>query len=62
MIKVNGAFLPDDEHHLKGLLRNAAVLDGFPTYQHSKLRTSLIYCQRRGLALDVGANVGLWTR
>lgn len=33
-----------------------------PVYQEPVRRRSLQRCDRRGLALDIGANVGLWSR
>ena len=62
MKKVNGVWLPDDEAHLELMLSRATAIDGFAGYQQDKLRTSMHYAPDRGCAVDVGANVGLWTR
>ena len=59
---VASIYLPlHDEHFAAHLLRGPMV-DGRGTYQLAKLRAALAVSPRRGLAVDVGAHVGLWTR
>lgn len=57
MKNVHGVWLPDHEEHLLGF----ASGEGW-TYQKHKLDKAMGYCDRRGLAIDVGGHCGLWSR
>lgn len=59
---VNGIFLPDRDTHFVEHVRNNPLIDNKGTYQLDKIVCSMSYCDRFGLAIDIGANVGLWTR
>lgn len=65
--QVGGVWLPASEQHLPGWMlrdhKHARTIDGLATYQHHKLSAALehVPADRRGLALDVGAHVGLWS-
>lgn len=59
-----GWTFPDTEDHLIGWMARAAdVRRGRPTYQARKYDSALAHCspRRRRLAVDVGANIGLWS-
>jgi FkbM family methyltransferase len=59
---VNGIHLPDrDKHFAEQILKNP-IINGKGTYQYAKIVKSLEQCAYFGFAIDVGANVGLWTR
>lgn len=59
---VAGMYLPAYDEHFAEHLRSGPLVDGRGTYQLAKLRAALDVSRRRGLAVDVGAHVGLWTR
>lgn len=64
MKRVRGIWLPDTDEHLAheiSLPINPEV-DGAGTYQLNKYLAALPYVQMRRHAVDVGANVGLWSR
>lgn len=62
MILHQGMYLPDGETHLTDwMTRNGELVDGRGTYQIKKLRAALTYCTTLRSAVDVGANVGLWS-
>lgn len=58
-----GLWFPANELHMQQHLDDD-LLDGKPTYQGRKFAAALRFVspERRGLAVDVGAHVGLWTR
>lgn len=57
-----GWWFPDIETHFPQMLKKNVDRGGPAEYQQPVRRRSLDLCTRRGLALDVGANVGLWSR
>lgn len=64
MKQVRGIWLPDSDEHLA---REIALPINPPikrkaTYQLNKYRAALAYVRQRRHAVDVGANVGLWSR
>lgn len=63
MIEFRGWHFPDDETHYQQIM-NAVnrIVDGVPTYQYSKYETARGLVKGRRRAIDVGANVGLWSR
>lgn len=57
-----GWFLPDGETHLQGwMLKMRQDCHGRLGYQLHKLEAALRISERRGLALDIGGHVGLWS-
>lgn len=59
---VAGIHLPDDDTHFGPLLQASERVDGKGTYQLGKLRRAVALVKYRVHAVDVGAQVGLWTR
>ena len=62
MKTVNGIALPDHEEHLVGYIERGPLVGGRGTYQHHKYVAAVARVRHRGVAIDVGAHVGLWTR
>ena len=62
MVEHYGWKFPDFETHLPRMLKKS-VDKGLPAeYQVAVRRRSIELCKNRTLALDIGANVGLWSR
>lgn len=63
MKKVRNIYLPDSDTHFADGLVGSPLVDGYGTYQLKKWLLALekIPGDRRKLALDIGAHVGLWT-
>ena len=62
MVEHYGWKFPDFETHLPRMLKKS-VDKGLPAeYQVAVRRRSIELCNNRTLALDIGANVGLWSR
>lgn len=61
---VRGIWLPASDAHLAGelALPQNVLVGGKATYQKNKFDAALKRVVHRGHAVDVGANVGLWTR
>ncbi len=59
---VNGIFLPDRDIHFGVQILNSPLVDGRGTYQLEKIKAGIAQCKSFNTAIDVGANVGLWTR
>jgi FkbM family methyltransferase len=59
---VNGICLPDRDTHFVNHIRDSETVDGKGTYQLSKIMAGIDVCKSRRLAIDVGANAGLWSR
>jgi hypothetical protein len=59
---VAGIHLPDSDTHFGPILEASERVDGKGTYQLAKLRRAVALVQHKGHAVDVGAQVGLWTR
>lgn len=57
-----GWWFPDIESHFPKMLKKSVDKGGPAEYQHKVRDRSIQLCKHRRLALDVGANVGLWTR
>lgn len=63
MIEVKGICLPDGETHMVDMIDNGPLVDGKGTYQLKKYHAALAHVAKpRGVAIDVGAHVGLWAR
>jgi FkbM family methyltransferase len=57
-----GWMLPAAEVHLTGWMEATGdVRFGRPTYQARKYDSALSYCRHRRTAIDIGANLGLWS-
>jgi len=59
---VEGISLPLGDTHFAEHLAKGPAFEGKGTYQFSKIERALEVATRRGLALDVGAHIGLWSR
>lgn len=59
---VRGIHLPDGETHLVPHIEANPLVAGRGTYQHKKYVAAMGHAPRRGLAIDIGAHVGLWSR
>jgi len=55
-------WFPDQDTHFAEMLTKNISKGGQPVYQEPVRRASIEYCKKRDVALDIGANVGLWTR
>lgn len=62
MYEKHGWWFPDlDTHFVEMLDKN--IHKGFaPVYQEPVRNKSLRYVKKKGVALDIGANIGLWSR
>jgi len=57
-----GWWFPDYESHFPKMLQKNVAKGGQPVYQEPVRKRSIALCQNRRTAIDVGANVGLWSR
>lgn len=57
-----GWHFPHFETHFPQMLKKSVDRGGPAEYQLPVRKRSIELCQRRGTALDIGANVGLWSR
>jgi FkbM family methyltransferase len=57
-----GWWFPDTESHFPKMLNKSVSKGGPAEYQYQVRNRSLGYVKNFGLALDIGANVGLWSR
>ena len=57
-----GWYFPDFETHFPKMLKKSVDKGLPPEYQIAVRRSSIALCSKRGTALDIGANVGLWSR
>jgi FkbM family methyltransferase len=57
-----GWHFPDFETHFPKMLKKSVDKGLAPEYQVAVRRRSIELCSKRGTALDIGANVGLWSR
>ena len=62
MYQSHGWWFPDQDTHFAEMLAKNVAKGNPPVYQEPVRRRSLEHCRHRGLALDIGANVGLWSR
>jgi FkbM family methyltransferase len=62
MYQTHGWWFPDQDSHFKGMLEKNIKKGGGATYQEAVRKLSIDLCQSRGVAIDIGANVGLWSR
>jgi len=57
-----GWHFPDFETHFPKMLKKSVDKGLLPEYQIAVRKRSIGLCTKRGTALDIGANVGLWSR
>lgn len=60
----SGWWWPDHEVHMTAWVsnpRNRLELNGRMTYQGRKQVATLAHCKRNGVAVDIGAHIGLWS-
>lgn len=62
MYESHGWWFPDTETHFPEMLAKSVRKGGPREYQHQVRSRSLDYVKQNRLALDIGANVGLWSR
>lgn len=62
MYQSHGWWFPDQDTHFAEMLGKNIAKGGQPVYQQPVRRRSISLCSQRGVALDIGANVGLWSK
>ena len=62
MYQSHNWWFPDQDTHFASMLEKNIAKGGGPVYQEPVRRASIALCSQRGLALDIGANVGLWSQ
>lgn len=62
MKEVKGWWFPDEEMHFPMMLAKSIKKSGLAEYQSGARDTSLKYIKNKRTAIDIGANVGLWSR
>jgi len=63
MINWRGVWFPEGEIHLIAWMKaNGHYRDGKPTYQYHKYEEALKLCLKKRVAIDIGGNLGLWSR
>ena len=62
MYTKHGWWFPDQDTHFCEMLDKNIAKGNQPVYQEPVRRKSLWFVKNKGVALDIGANIGLWTR
>ena len=62
MYESHGWWFPDTEDHFPKMLAKSVSKGGPNEYQYQVRNRSLNYVKQNRVALDIGANVGLWSR
>ena len=62
MYQAHGWFFADQDTHFAHMIDKNIKKGGPPTYQEPVRNKSLQFVQDFGVAVDIGANVGLWSR
>jgi FkbM family methyltransferase len=62
MYEYQGWWFPDNEDHFPKMMKKSTDKGGPAEYQYQVRDRSLTHVKHRGVALDIGANVGLWSR
>lgn len=62
MYESHGWWFPDAEDHFPKMLAKSVSKGGPKEYQYQVRNRSLEYVKEKHVALDIGANVGLWSR
>ena len=59
---IKGWYLPDSEKHFKVYLEKVSGNSERAEYQSYQRKISLAYVKESRVAIDIGANIGLWAR
>ena len=62
MYQAHGWWFPDQDTHFAGMLAKSIKKGDGPVYQQSVRQQSIDLTPNKTLALDIGANVGLWSK
>lgn len=62
MYQAHGWWFPDQDTHFAEMLSKNIAKGNQAVYQQPVRRASFDFCNKFDLALDIGANVGLWTK
>lgn len=62
MYQSHGWWFPDQDTHFVEMLEKNIAKGNLPVYQQPVRSRSVGFCRSRRTALDIGANVGLWSR
>lgn len=62
MYQLHGWWFPDQDTHFAEMLDKNIAKGGRPVYQEPVRQRSINLCSNRGVALDIGANIGMWSR
>ena len=62
MYQAHRWWFPDQDTHFNKMLSRNIEKGGQAVYQEPVRRASITYCKKHNVAIDIGANVGLWTR
>ena len=62
MYEYQGWWFPDTEDHFPKMMKKSIDKGGPAEYQYQVRDRSMTYVKKHGVALDIGANVGLWSR
>jgi FkbM family methyltransferase len=62
MYQSHGWWFPDQDTHFAGMLHKNIKKGGGAVYQEPVRQRSIALTAHKGLAIDIGANVGLWCR
>ena len=61
MKKVHNYWMPDSDNHFERMINKRISQGGPAEYQDDVRKAAYKYVQEFNTAVDVGANVGLWT-
>lgn len=62
MFEYRGWWFPDGENHFPMMLDKGLLKSGLAEYQPTPRNRSLQYIKNKRVAIDIGANVGLWSK
>ena len=62
MYEFQGWWFPDNEDHFPKMMKKSVDKGGPAEYQYQVRDRSMRYVKNHNVALDIGANVGLWSR
>ena len=62
MYEKHGWWFPDQDTHFAAMLTKNIKKGGGPVYQEPVRTKSLQFVKQKDVALDIGANIGLWSR
>lgn len=58
---IRGVYLPQSDTHFAEHLHKGPNINGHGTYQYNKISAAMPLVKQKGVALDIGAHVGLWS-